>query len=143
MLSKTAKYALRAVVYLASRSKAGVSRVPIQEIAAALDVPQNYLSKVMHQLARAGVLESTRGPGGGFALKTSPDELVLAHVTAPFDLTGGPLPCLLKDRPCNPDAPCVAHHRWKAIAGDMRDFFECTTVTELLEGAGGRAPVNI
>ena len=143
MLSKTAKYALRAVVYLASRAEGGTGRVPIQEIAEALEVPQNYLSKVMHQLARAGVLESARGPTGGFTLQIDPSELVLARITAPFEPTGGPLPCLLKDRPCNPDAPCVAHHRWKEIAGDMRAFFEGTTVTELLEGAAARAPVRI
>lgn len=142
MISKTAKYALRAVVYLASRSATGVRRVPIQEIADALDVPQNYLSKVMHQLARAGVLESTRGPGGGFTLSVPPDRLVLARVTAPFEPTGGPLPCLLRDRPCNPEAPCVAHHRWKEIATDTRRFFEDTTITELLQGAA-RAPLHL
>ncbi len=143
LISKTAKYAVRAVVYLTARAREGQARVPIQDVAAALSVPQNYLSKVMHQLGRAGVLDSVRGPHGGFALAVPPEELVLARITAPFDDTGGPLPCLLKDRPCNPEQPCVAHHRWKQIATETRAFFETTTVTELLDGAAARAPLSI
>jgi Rrf2 family iron-sulfur cluster assembly transcriptional regulator len=139
VLSKTAKYALRAVAYLASRPDADGGLVPLQEIAEALDVPPNYLSKVTHRLGRAGILESVRGPGGGFRLGIPAGELVLARVTAPFDTTGGPLPCLLMDRPCNPDEPCVAHDRWKRIAAETRDFFDQTTVAELLEGADAGA----
>jgi DNA-binding IscR family transcriptional regulator len=43
------------------------------------------------------------------------------------------------DRPCNPDEPCVAHDRWKRIAAETRDFFDQTTVAELLEGADAGA----
>ena len=143
MISKTAKYALRAVVYIASRSDAPKGRVPIREMADALDVSQSYLSKVMHRLGRAGVVDSVRGPGGGFWLAVRPDRLVLSRVTAPFEETGGPLPCLLADGPCDPDEPCVAHPQWKAIAGAMLEFFESTTVAELLEGIPGQAPGSI
>lgn len=135
MLSKTAKYALRAVTYLASRPEGEDRPVTLTEIADALVVPPNYLSKVTHRLVQEGLLESTRGPGGGFRLAVPADRLVLARVTAPFDTTGGPLPCLLQDRPCNPAEPCVAHERWKRIAGETRAFFEETTVAELLSGA--------
>ena len=137
MLSKTAKYALRAVAYVASETGDTSRCVPLTEIADALDVPANYLSKVTHRLAHDGILESTRGPGGGFRLAVPADRLVLARITAPFEATGGPLPCLLEDRACNPAEPCVAHERWKEIAGEMRDFFEDTTVAELLTGAPG------
>ena len=134
MISKTAKYALRAVVYMASRGGGPEDRIPIREMAEALDVSQAYLSKVMHRLGRAGVVDSVRGPGGGFWLAVRADRLVLSRVTAPFAETGGPLPCLLADGPCDPDQPCVAHPQWKAIAGAMLGFFQSTTVAELLEG---------
>jgi Rrf2 family protein len=143
MLNKSAKYALRAVAYLAVAAPDGDRPVPIQEIATSLGVPKNYLSKVTYRLARAGVLRSTRGPSGGFALAVAAERLPLCRVTEPFDPTGGPLPCLLRDQPCNPADPCVAHERWKELAAELRDFFEQTTVGELLEGRESGTAVRL
>ena len=66
ILSKSAKYALRATLCLAECE--GERPMPVDEIAERLDVPRNYLSKILHILARTGTLDSTRGPGGGFRL---------------------------------------------------------------------------
>lgn len=134
MISKAAKYALRATLYIASRSDGPEDPIPIREMAEALDVSQTYLSKVMHRLGRAGVVDSVRGPGGGFWLVVPPDRLVLSRVTAPFTETGLPRLCLLEDGPCDPAEPCVVHPKWSSIAGTMIEFFGSTTVTELLEG---------
>ena len=60
MLSRTAEYALRAVLFLADRGEP----TNVELIAERLDVPRNYLSKILHRLAREGVLSSTRGQGG-------------------------------------------------------------------------------
>lgn len=144
MLSKTAQYALRAVAYLA-RNGAGAPRpIPIHEIAAVLDVPRNYLSKVLHTLARAGVLGSTRGPHGGFWVAVAHDELTLADVIAPFDDLGGPNRCLLRDRRCDPATPCIAHHEWQGIAGLAHSFFATTTLAALVQSeAASGAPFPI
>ena len=64
MLSRTAEYALRAVLFLADRGEP----TNVDLIAERLGVPRNYLSKTLHRLAREGVLTSTRGQGGGFRL---------------------------------------------------------------------------
>ena len=66
MLSKTSEYALRAVLFLARESRD--IPVPAGDIATGLDVPANYLSKILHTLSRAGVVSSERGPGGGYRL---------------------------------------------------------------------------
>ena len=59
VLSKTSEYALRAVLHLA---RCGADRtVRASEMASALAVPANYLSKILHNLARAGILSSERG----------------------------------------------------------------------------------
>ena len=67
MLSKTSRYALGATAALAERWDEGCA-IRVGDIAADLDVPRNYLSKILHQLSRAGVLTSERGPKGGFRL---------------------------------------------------------------------------
>ena len=62
MLSQTAEYALRVVVFLASRED---NPATIAQIAAATQVPQGYLAKVLQSLARAGLTKSQRGLHGG------------------------------------------------------------------------------
>ena len=131
MISQTSEYALRAVVYLA-RSGAGRS-VKLEEVAEELDAPRNYLSKTLHQLARAGVLSSGRGPSGGFQLAVPPAELTLARVIASFEPPATlARRCLLGHGECSDVTPCEAHARWRLIAGPMRDFFHQTTVADLL-----------
>ena len=69
-LNSTAQNALQAVLHLAELG--GSVPVRVGDIATALGVPRNYLSKTMHILAREGILVSTRGPRGGFALAGFP-----------------------------------------------------------------------
>jgi Rrf2 family protein len=141
MLTQTAEYALRAVLFIATAEEEGPVRV--DTVAAALSVPRNYLSKVMHALARSGVLRSTRGPHGGFVLAAAPDEITLAQVIEEFD----PIEdrCLLMQRQCSDQAPCIAHHQWKRVAVQMRTFFRGTTIADLLSdgGAGSLTPAAV
>lgn len=134
VLSHSADYALRAVLYLAAREGGGL--IPANEIAEALGVPQRYLGKVLNTLAHAGTLASTRGPRGGFRLTRPAAELTLADVIAPFDAIGKPLQCLLDHRPCSEETPCAAHHDWQRIGTELRDFFERMTVAALLRNNG-------
>ncbi len=130
-LSQTAEYALRAVLYLAEQ---GESRpVQVGEMAGALRIPRNYLSKILHQLARHGVLTSTRGKQGGFRLAIPPDRLVLLRVIGPFDRFDGQRACLLGRPQCSDRAACAAHTRWKEVSERLTKFFRETTVVDLLQ----------
>lgn len=129
MLSKTSQYALRAVHQLA-RVPHG-ERVPAVDIAGSLGVPSNYLSKILHVLGRAGVLDSVRGPHGGFALARPAGAISLAEV---LDALGEHPPermCLLGRGQCRDADPCPAHDQWKDVSERVRDFFEETTVADL------------
>jgi len=132
VLSQTAEYAIRAVLYIAMKD--GEQKpVKLGEIASALEVPRNYLSKTLHQLARTNVLLSERGPSGGFRLGTPPEELRLADVVAPFDPVRLARRCLLGEGECSDATPCAAHERWKPVAEPMRSFFRETTIGDLLK----------
>jgi Rrf2 family protein len=132
MLSQTAEYALRAVLYVAQH---GDRLVQVGEMAEVLRIPRNYLSKIVHALARAHVLESTRGKAGGFRLAVAPDRLYVVDVVAPFDRLGEARQCLLGRPQCNDRTACAAHTRWKDAAERVAAFFRETTVAELMEGA--------
>ncbi len=76
-LSQTAEYALRAIVWLAQH--AGDAQTN-QQIAAGCKMPAGYLAKVLQPLARAELITSQRGLGGGYVLARSPDSLSLIEV---------------------------------------------------------------
>ena len=131
MLSKTSEYALRAVLYLARHSQD--VPVPAGDVAAGLDVPANYLSKILHTLSRAGVVSSERGPGGGYRLARPADRTSLADVVGAFHQISPREHCLLGNTRCHDEQPCPAHERWKEVFDPVTDFFRETMVAELLE----------
>lgn len=130
-LSSTAQQAINAVLCIAGSAEDGLVRV--DEIAAVIGCPRNYLSKTLHLLTRAGVLRSVRGPRGGFRLALPPERLTLARVVAPFEPVGERR-CLVGRPTCGDANPCTAHHKWKKVAGKVDDFFTTTTVADLLKG---------
>jgi Rrf2 family iron-sulfur cluster assembly transcriptional regulator len=130
MFSGTAVYALRAVVYLAEYSRERPVRVA--EMATNLDVPQNYLAKILNELVRSQVLTSTRGKHGGFQLAVPSDQLSLLTVVAPFDRIDEQRRCLLGRAECSDHTPCAAHHRWKTLGTQIAAFVRETTVADLL-----------
>jgi len=132
MLSQTAEYALRAVVYVAEHGNARL--VQVTEMAAALRIPRNYLSKTVHALVREGVLRSTRGKSGGFRLAVPADRLYVVQVVAPFGSLGEERHCLLGRPQCSDRSACAAHAKWKLVADRVAEFFRETTIAELLQG---------
>lgn len=134
MLNQSADYALRAVLFLARRD--GPDSCKAGEIAEATGVPRNYLGKVLHTLARAGVLHSERGPHGGFRLAVWPYDLTLQEVVAPFHRLPQRQVCLLGNGPCDPSHPCDVHRHWQGMASQITHFFTTTTIGLMLEGGG-------
>jgi Rrf2 family protein len=106
--------------------------MPASDIARALRLPENYLSKILHALARAGVVDSERGRGGGFSLARPATRLSLAEVIEPFDELAARRHCLLGRPACSDRSPCPAHARWTAVGEQVQDFFHHTTVADLI-----------
>lgn len=139
MLSKSAEYAIRAVHRLAFS--------PLQEpvtasrLAERIGVPANYLSKLLYRLQQEGVVESSRGRGGGFSLVREPAGIPLAEVIEPFDEEILRRNCLLGRPECRDDSPCAAHGEWLEVAGRLRRFFRETSIEDLGPPTGdGSAP---
>jgi Rrf2 family transcriptional regulator, nitric oxide-sensitive transcriptional repressor len=129
-LNSTAQNAVRAVLYIVEHAAEGPVRV--DDVAASLRCPRNYLSKTLHALARAGVLRSARGPKGGFQLVDPPGRLALSRVVSPFE-PAAERRCLVGRANCGDAHPCPAHHRWSRVAAVVEDFFGQTTVADMLK----------
>ncbi|HNM27567.1 MAG TPA: Rrf2 family transcriptional regulator, partial [Saprospiraceae bacterium] len=92
MLSKKTQYAIKALGYLAARHKTGP--VLISDIAGQKHIPLKFLENILLELKKADVLDSKMGRGGGYFLKTAPEQISLAKV---MRIVEGPialLPCV-------------------------------------------------
>jgi len=127
MLNQTVEYALRAVIHI-GRDPSVSFRA--SEVAKAIDAPRDYVAKILGQLVRAGILESGRGPCGGFRLSGSPEETRLADVVNVFGQNTARR-CLLGHGVCGETPSCVVHKRWAPIATSMNGFFADTTLADL------------
>lgn len=134
MLSQTAEYALRAVLFLARDTR----RRPVtaDAIAGALAAPSNYMAKTLNVLAKAGIVAGMRGPTGGFVLVRDPSTLTLEEVVGTFGEPSSHPMCVLGGRRCNAAYPCEGHVQWSRLMGSMREPLRTTTVADLLSGVG-------
>ena len=125
---------MRAVVHLAEAEDGRV--FTSAEIAEVLDVPRNYLSKILHHLRQRGVLTSARGPKGGFRLRRSAQEVSLADIIEPHDPISEERHCLLGRSECRDDDPCPAHTQWREVGKTLNRFFHETTIADLIRQGG-------
>jgi Rrf2 family transcriptional regulator, nitric oxide-sensitive transcriptional repressor len=77
MLSKTAEYALRVSVWLAQSPDEASSADALSDVT---KVPRRYLHKVVQDLVRAGLVRSQPGPGGGYTLAQTVDQVTILDV---------------------------------------------------------------
>lgn len=137
MISRTSAYALEAALAIAH---AGNEPVRAASIAQQLDLPANYLSKILHALARGGVLTSERGPTGGFRLARQPERIRIHDILSEFEDVGESRRCLLGRGRCSDEDSCPMHHQWKAVSGPVFDFFRTTTLADLLAAKPASPP---
>lgn len=136
LFSKTFGYALRSILYLASKeaveSKEKISWVQLEEIAEELKGPRYFLGKVMKRLVKAGILSSLKGPHGGFGINEKTLATSLLQIT---ELTGEAIhsdTCVLQIKKCNARNPCVLHTRAQQIRDQWVALLKATTISVLL-----------
>ena len=129
MLNQSSEYALRAVLYMVQSGDAANKATTIAE---ALGLPTTYLSKVLHQLVRVGVLKSVRGPTGGYSLARGAGEIRLSEIAAPFQELAPREQCLMGNRRCDPAHACAAHERWRTINDGAASHLNNTTLADML-----------
>lgn len=128
MFSQTVEYALRAVVHLADQAPAARTT---EQIARATRVPAPYLAKVLQNLAKAGIVRSQRGVGGGVSLVKSPAELTILEVVSAVDPIRRIRECPLGLASHGANL-CPLHHRLDAALASVEQAFASTTLAELL-----------
>ena len=136
MISQTAEYALRAVVFLAAQDRPQTT----QQIADATHVPAGYLSKVLQGLARARLVHSQRGLHGGFTLARPPKRLTVWEVIDVVDPIQRIRSCPLGLK-AHGVRLCAMHRRLDDAMASVEKAFRRSTVAELLADPNPSKPL--
>lgn len=128
-ISRKIDYGLRAMIYLASVAQGSV--VPFREIARQMDVPEDFLAKILKTLVDAGLVHSTRGPHGGYALARGSSEVSFLDV---IEAVEGPVAlnvCLDGDDACGHSTCCTMTSVWKLGQERMLDVYRQARLSDL------------
>ena len=128
-LGRKGDYSVRAVLDLARHSDHGLRKA--REIADAMDIPSRYLTQILANLVRRGLLTAVAGPTGGYSLARTPDTITLLDVA---EAAEGPIAldeCVLLGGPCEWDKVCPVHTAWVRGQNALKDQLSATTFADL------------
>lgn len=134
-LTRAAEYAIRCVLYMASRDINTV--VGRKEIAIAMDIPDQYLGKIAQQLGRAGILEILQGARGGFRLLKAPTDVSLLDV---IEAVMGEIflnDCVLRPDSCTRSDVCSVHTVWEKARSQLRETLGGAFFSDLVRKTNG------
>lgn len=135
-LAAPVRHALRGLSHLAGRPDRSMRAA---QVARALSLPSAALSKSFQRLAKAGLLESRRGPGGGYRFALDPSQTSLYSVARALGVESQRLGhCVLEDRPCGGDAACVLHHAAQEAGARLRRELSRLTLADLAASDAAR-----
>lgn len=130
MISMTSRHAIKALIGLARAE--GEGAVLGRDLADSADVPRNYLAKILQALRKAGIVEATRGPGGGYRLLRAPVDVALLEIVELFDGNEAHPHCFLSEgHECSDETACAAHAAWREVHFAYVRFLEQTTLADL------------
>lgn len=123
MVSKTCEYAIRAMLFVAQKSKSN-TKVGVKEIAKAIDSPEPFIAKILQDLAKNGLVLSAKGPTGGFYLDKAGMKNSLADIIIFIDgdklFTG----CGLGLKTCSEKKPCPIHDEFVSIRKHIKTMMQ-------------------
>jgi Rrf2 family protein len=103
-----------------------------RDLAERAGIPANYLSKIMWALGNAGIIDATRGSGGGYRLRRPANQIKLVEVVDLFDKPRARPSCFLGGRrECSDVEPCSAHEAWREVRVAYIHFLESTTIADI------------
>ncbi len=116
------------MIFIASNEKEG-NRTGLKDIIKALGSPEAFTAKILQQLVKGKLLDSFRGPTGGFVL-TKDREIKIMDVVTVIDGDGIISNCVLGFANCSNDNPCPVHHKFVVVRENLKNALLSTNIAD-------------
>jgi len=145
-LTTRGRFAVTAMIDLGLRQHGGP--VALAAISDRQKISLSYLEQLFGKLRRHGLVESTRGPGGGYTLARKPSDVTVAEIIAAVDEPLDATQCGGKENCDGGDQRCMTHELWAQLNKRMIEYLESVTLNELVEQQRNRpatpaAPISM
>lgn len=129
-LTTKGRFAVTAMIDLAMNAQNHA--VKLNAISERQQISLSYLEQLFSKLRRAGLVESIRGPGGGYVLGKSADQINIAQIIAAAEDSLDATLCSGKAN-CQSGAPCLTHNLWENLNQTINEYLSGVTLASLLE----------
>lgn len=131
-LTTKGRYAVMALVDIAVNSNG--KPVPLADVSARQSIDLGYLEQIFTKLRKVGLVDSVRGPGGGYLLKRSKSEIVVSDVMFAVDENIKMTRCEHKTGMGCLDnkSRCITHHFWEELEGHIYQFLKSMTIEDVI-----------
>ena len=129
--SKKCEYALQAILLMAASESDCVC--PAEEISKKLNIPKEFISKILQSLTESGLIESKKGKAGGFKLAKQPSKIKLIDIVEAVDGLESFNGCVLGFPNCSDKNPCPVHDEWGELRTKAYDMLSSETLDKFKE----------
>jgi Rrf2 family protein len=134
ILPQTAEYALRAMAHLALLDSDSVVSAGV--LAEQTQIPVPYLSKILLKLVNASLLSARRGPGGGFTLAHSPENVTFQMILQAVDYQFNQKHCAFGWGDCSPLQSCPLHESWSLLKEEFHQWAQSNCLANVTKIPG-------
>ena len=137
-LSTKGRYAVMAMADLARRQDEPCRAVALADIAQRQEISLSYLEQLFARLRRKGLVQSARGPGGGYRLSRAADETTIAEIVLAVDEPLHATRCAAKGKGCMLKGErCLTHDLWEDLGHRIEDYLASVTLSDVILGRLG------
>lgn len=137
-LSTKAQYAVRAMVSL--HLAEGDAPVSLRDIAQREAISLTYLEQLFVKLRRGRIVNSVRGPGGGYVLARPASQIRVDEIIDSVEETLVPVSCMDESGNCGCSDQCITHSVWQGLGERIRTFLASINLEDLTRDARKRLP---
>jgi Rrf2 family iron-sulfur cluster assembly transcriptional regulator len=128
-LTTKGRYAVTAMLDLALRYDKGA--VTLADIAKRQGISLSYLEQLFAKLRRSGLVDSVRGPGGGYTLAMEPNKISVAEIIVAINENIDATRCG-GEKNCHGDETCLTHQLWEDLSTRIHEFLSGITLGDLV-----------
>src|SRR6202161_4479506 len=141
MLTAKGKYSLKALAHLATLDSQAMTQAI--DIAKANGIPKKFLDAILGELRNAGIVQSQKGPGGGYRLARVPSEIRIGHVIRTIDGPLAPIGCASRPayppcRDCSDVKGCNVRLMMTKVRDAISDVLDRVTLADMIATGGRR-----